>query len=153
MYTTFVINNSLTKEISVATITPATKPEIYSDFQTNFTIHPITKDLTRLVNEEAVKRSIKNILLTNHYERPFRPKFGANIRKYLFENITPITLRSMKSDIQLAIENFEPRANIIDIVVSAASNPNEVDITVTFSTINRLEPVTVSTTLGLERVR
>ena len=69
----------------MAAITPQTNTEeFYSDFQTNFTIHPIKKDLTRLVNEDSVKRSIKNILLTNYYERRFRPRFGANIRKYLF---------------------------------------------------------------------
>lgn len=116
-------------------------------------MHPIKKDLTRLVNEDSVKRSIKNILLTDYYERPFRPRFGANIRKYLFENITPLTLRAIQIDITAAIATYEPRANIIEINVSAPSDSNEVDVSVTFSTINRLQPVTVSATIGLNRVR
>lgn len=109
--------------------------------------------MTRLVNEEAVKRSIKNILLTDYYERRFRPKFGANIRKYLFENITPLTLKAIQSDVTMAIGTYEPRARIIDIKVSAPSDSNEVDITVTFTTINRLEPITVSANISLNRVR
>lgn len=127
--------------------------EIYSDFQTNFTMHPIKKDLTKLVNEDAVKRSIKNIVMTNFYERRFRPRFGANIRKYLFENITPLTLRAIQSDITASIETFEPRANLIDVKVSSANDSNEVDIAITFTTINRLQPVIVTATVGLNRVR
>jgi len=138
----------------VAVTTPKTNTEeFYSDFQTNLTIHPIKKDLTRLLNEDSVKRSIKNILLTDYYERPFRPRFGANIRKYLFENITPITLRAIQSDVTLAINTYEPRAKIIEVKVSAPSDNNEVDISVTFSTINRLQPVTVTASIGLNRVR
>ena len=127
--------------------------EIYSDFQTNFTMHPIKKDLTKLVNEDAVKRSIKNIVMTTFYERRFRPRFGANIRKYLFENITPLTLRAIQSDITASIETFEPRANLIDVKVSSANDSNEVDIAITFTTINRLQPVIVTATVGLNRVR
>lgn len=116
-------------------------------------MHPIKKDLTKLVNEDAVKRSIKNIVMTNFYERRFRPRFGANIRKYLFENITPLTLRAIQSDITASIETFEPRANLIDVKVSSANDSNEVDIAITFTTINRLQPVIVTATVGLNRVR
>ena len=135
-------------------ITPATNTEeIYSDFQTNFTIHPIKKDLTRFINEDSVKRSIKNILLTNYYERPFRPRFGANLRKYLFENITPITLQTIKNDIVTAINNYEPRANIIDIIVSSGFDNNQVDVSITFTTINNLQPVLLNASIALDRVR
>jgi phage baseplate assembly protein W len=137
----------------VATTPRSNIEEIYSDFQTNFTMHPIKKDLTKLVNEDAVKRSIKNIVMTNFYERRFRPRFGANIRKYLFENITPLTLRAIQSDITASIETFEPRANLIDVKVSSANDSNEVDIAITFTTINRLQPVIVTATVGLNRVR
>jgi len=134
--------------------TPLTnKQEIYSDFHTNFSIHPIKKDLTRLSNEDSVKRSIKNILLTNHYERRFRPTFGANIRKYLFENLTPITLEVIKMDIISAIKNFESRAEIIDVIVSGANDNNSVNVTITFSIINSLQVTTLSTTLTMDRVR
>ena len=128
--------------------------EVYSDFNVNFNIHPIKEDLTRLVNEDAVLRSIKNIVQTDHYERPFRPMFGANIKKYLFEQLNPITLQLIKSQIVSALANYEPRANIIDVVVSSSSSDNNsVEITITFSTINNLRPVTTTTTLALDRVR
>jgi phage baseplate assembly protein W len=128
------------------------KEEVYIDFQSNFTIHPIKKDLTRLTNEDAVKRSIRNILQTDYYERRFRPKFGANIRAYLFENMTPITLHAIKSAVITAIENHEPRANIIDVVVSGGDN-NAVDVTLTFSIINSLQIVSLTTSLALGKVR
>jgi phage baseplate assembly protein W len=128
--------------------------EVYSDFNVNFNIHPIKEDLTRLVNEDAVLRSIKNIVQTDHYERPFRPMFGANIKKYLFEQLNPITLQLIKSQIVSALANYEPRANIIDVVVSSSSSDNNsVEITITFSTINNLRPVTTTITLALDRVR
>jgi len=138
----------------VVAITPQTKiEELYSDFQTNLTIHPVKKDLTRLVNEDAVKRSIKNILLTNHYERRFRPRFGANIRKYLFENITPFTLQVIQNDISIAIKNYEPRAKVLDIRVSSASDTNAVDVHILFSVINKPQPILLTTTIALDRVR
>lgn len=128
--------------------------EVYSDFNVNFNVHPVKQDLTRLVNEDAVLRSIKNIVQTDHYERPFRPLFGANIKKYLFEQLTPITLQLIKSQIVSALANYEPRANIIDVVVSSSSSDNNsVEITITFSTINNLRPVTATITLALDRVR
>lgn len=138
----------------MAVTTPKTNTEeIYSDFQTNYTVHPIKKDLTRLVNEDAVKRSIKNIILTNYYERRFRPRFGSNIRKYLFDNITPITLSAIEADVRSALKTYEPRANVINVIVSAGNDDNSVDISITFSTINKLQPITVTATVGLDRVR
>ena len=138
----------------MALITPKTNTEeVYSDFQTNFSVHPIKKDLSRLINEDAVKRSIKNILLTNYFERRFRPRFGANIRKYLFDNITPLTLSAIKSDITSAIETYEPRANLLDVKVSAGSDSNQVEVSVMFTTIHRLQPIMLNATIALDRVR
>jgi phage baseplate assembly protein W len=135
-------------------VTPQTKTsEIYSDFQTNLTVHPIKKDLTRLTNEDAVKRSIKNILLTNHYERPFRPRFGANLRKYLFENIDSIVIKHIENDILTAIENYEPRANVIKITVTSNPDNNAINASIIFSTINSLQTVTLNTIIALDRVR
>jgi len=147
------INSLLFKEIVLA-ITPQTRSnEIYSDFQSNLTVHPIKKDLTRLVDEDAVKRSIKNILLTNHYERPFRPRFGANLRKYLFENIDPVVTKHIENDILTAIENYEPRANIVDITVTSNPDNNAINVSIIFSTINSLQNVTLNTLITLDRVR
>lgn len=139
----------------MALLTPTSnKEEVYSDFLNDITLHPIRKDISRNINEDAVKRSIKNILLTNYYERPFRPKFGANITKYLFEPLTPLTLKLIKNDINSAIVNYEPRATIIDITVSSDNTDNNsISVTVIFSIINSSSPITLTTTLALDRVR
>ena len=135
--------------------TPLTnKREIYADFNTDFTVHPVKKDLTRLTNEDAVKRSIKNILLTNSYERRFRPAFGANIRRHLFENVNPLILEVIKDEIISAITNYEPRAEIVDVTVSSLENDdNAVNVKILFTIINSLQVVTITTTITMDRVR
>lgn len=124
---------------------------IHSDFKTGFSVHPVKGDLLLNTNEDAVKRSIRNILQTNFYERPFQPTFGANLRAMLFENFTPATVVTMKRNVQLAIENFEPRAQVLDVVVSGEPDSNYIAIKVIFSTSSRVEADTVD--VILERVR
>ena len=137
----------------MATKTPATNKEIvYTDFTNNFTKHPVKRDLVRSVNEDAVKKALINIIQTDYYERPMRPLFGANLRKFLFDQITSLTLTAIKSAVETAISNYEPRVDVIDIVVSS-TQPNQVDITVTFALINRLDQITLNTTVALDRVR
>lgn len=128
------------------------KEEVYSDMQTSFAMHPIKRDLSRITNEDAVKRSIRNILLTNYYERPFRPRFGANLTKHLFETITSVTLDIIKDEITAAINTYEPRATLLDVVVSGTDR-NEVDVSIIFSIINKSEPINFNTTIALDRVR
>ena len=125
---------------------------IYSDFKTSFTIHPIKKDLALNTNEMAVRSSIINIIKTNYYERKFRPRSGANITRFLFENLTPIVLEEIKANIATAIANQEPRAEVIDITVSSTVN-NQVDVSITFSLINSLQIINIDMNVGLERVR
>lgn len=124
---------------------------IYSDFKTGFSVHPVKGDLVLDSNENSVKRSIRNILLTNSYERPFNPTFGGNITALLFENYTPATVAIAKENITRAINNFEPRANIIDVVVSGDPDRNSLIIRIVFSTTNRTTPDTLD--VVLERVR
>ena len=125
---------------------------IYSDFKTSFTIHPIKKDLALNTNEMAVRSSIINIIKTNYYERKFRPRSGANITRFLFENLTPIVLDEIKAHIATAIAHQEPRAEVIDITVSSTVN-NQVDVSITFSLINSLQIINIDMNVGLERVR
>ena len=63
----------------------------FKDLDLNFTIHPIRKDINTHKNEYAIINSVKNLVLTNHYERPFQPEIGSNIRRLLFENVDAIT--------------------------------------------------------------
>lgn len=124
---------------------------IYSDIDKDMTINPVTKDITKKANENAVKESMKNLLLIDRGELPFQPQIGSNIRKLLFENLTPTTLVMMKDLIVETLENYEPRANIIDVNVNASTDGHEVYVKVIFSVINNEKPVTLD--VILERVR
>lgn len=123
-------------------------PEKYTDLFTNFDVHPDKKDLLKHINEDAVKRSIRNILQTNKGERLFNPTFGGNLRRLLFENISPVTESLLREQIELSINNFEPRARLIDVIVSGYPDDNAYNVSVIFSTINTTEPITLGVILN-----
>ena len=79
----------------------------YSDLDLNFTIHPVKKDINRYTNETAVVNSIKNLILTNHYERPFQPEIGSNVRRLLFENMDTITATTLEKEIQKQLNGLK----------------------------------------------
>jgi phage baseplate assembly protein W len=124
---------------------------IYSDVFTNLDIHPNKQDLVLHVNEDSVKRSIKNILLTNRGEKLFNPFFGSDVRAILFENFSPQSETLLREYVTNAIQNFEPRANLLNVIISPLIDQNAYGITVIFSTINNIEPVTLE--ILLDRVR
>jgi len=132
-------------------LTPRTEREIYSDFFTNLDKHPIKNTLLRKINVDAVKQSIKNIVLTDRGERLYNPTFGGNIRALLFENKTPQTFISIKEQIKDVLEAHEPRAEIIDIVVADTFDDHTVDVSIIFRVINIQDPITLQ--IILERVR
>ena len=132
--------------------TPQTaKPIVYSDFYSNFDLELVKRDLLSYKNEDSVKRSIRNILLTDRGERFFNPTFGSDIRKMLFENFSPSTEQVVADLIKTAIGNHEPRANVIDVNVSGNPDQNSMYINIVFSVINKAEPVTLE--LILNRIR
>ena len=136
-----------------ATITNNSKRSnrIYKDLNMSFTKNPATKDVARLFDIQAIKRSVKNIILTNKYERPFNPDFGCNLRGFLFENLTEPMVVIIKDRVAMAIEKYEPRVSVEDVIVKNSSDPNGINIQVSFL-INGVEnPITVST--FLQRVR
>jgi phage baseplate assembly protein W len=136
----------------MARVTPITKKqELYSDFFMNLDENPVSLDLARKTNEEAVKQSIKNLLLTDKGERPYQPNLGCNIRQMLFDNITPDILILMREMIRDTLDAYEPRADILGVDVTSTIDDNSVDIAVVFKVINSSEPVTLVT--SLTRVR
>jgi hypothetical protein len=84
--------------------------QIYKDINLNFTRHPITGDISKLSNVEAVKRSVRNLVNTNFYERPFHPEIGSDVRAILFEPVTSLVADVLKRYVEDVINNFEPRA-------------------------------------------
>tara|TARA_B100001939_G_scaffold335633_1_gene337840 strand:+ start:42 stop:446 length:405 start_codon:yes stop_codon:yes gene_type:complete len=123
----------------------------FSDLDLNFTKHPVRDDVNILTAERAVINSVKNLILTNHYERPFQPDLGSNIRRLLFENADAITASLLEREIQQTIENFEPRARVKDIRVIAKFDKNGFEVELTFYIVNVTAPITIN--FFLERIR
>lgn len=123
----------------------------FSDLDLNFTIHPVKKDINRHTNETAVVNSIKNLILTNHYERPFQPDIGSNVRRMLFENMDTITSTVLENEITQTIKNYEPRANVSRINVSPDYENNGFNVYMEFYVVNRTTPITIN--FFLERIR
>lgn len=126
-------------------------PERYLDIDLNFINHPIRGDISAHKDAKAVINSVKNLILTNHYERLFQPEIGSNIRKMLFEPLDDITAIMVEREIREVIKNYEPRADIHALVVKASPDYHSLEVTMTFFMINRTEPITIR--FLLERIR
>jgi len=129
----------------------ARNTRIFSDLDLNFTAHPVTKDITRRYDDNAIKQSVKNLLLTRNFERPFHSEIGSPIRQLLFDNPGPMFNVMLKRAVIDVINNFEPRVNIIDVRVDDYSDRNEVYVTLEFTIVNTERPLTLD--LALERTR
>jgi phage baseplate assembly protein W len=124
---------------------------IFADLDLNFTAHPVSKDITRRYNENAVKTSLKNLLLTSYYERPFHSEIGAPIRQLLFEIPGPMNREMIKRAIEDTIANYEPRVQLFAVEVGYDLDNNSVDILIEFRVLN--SPNTSILELTLERTR
>ena len=127
------------------------RQETYKDLDFTFKQNPNTNDVGIKKNNNAVIQSCLNILRTNHGERPFNWNFGANLRSYLFENMTRITAASMSTSINTALENWEPRIAVLNTNIQAKADENEVYITVTGRVRSTNEIIDVSTTIEILR--
>ena len=114
--------------------TVATK-DIYADLDIFFRKHPITGDIVRKTDTDAIKRSVRNIVMTNKYERPFKPNFGGSIRNKLFELNTDRQLNRMRRNLAKEIEQLEPRVENVDIVIGDEDS-NQLDIMIFYNIKN-----------------
>jgi phage baseplate assembly protein W len=124
---------------------------IFTDLDLNFNAHPIRKDVTKNINEYAIINSIKNLVSTNFYERPFRPEMGSGVRNLLFENVDPLIAAQLERALWETIGNYEPRVNITDIRAQASPDENLYAVTLTFLIVNSPKPITID--FFLERIR
>lgn len=127
------------------------KPNLYNDFHKDLRISPISKDIALLKDEDAVKESIKNLILTDPGERLMQPYIGGGIRSLLFENITPGVLKVIESRCADTIKIYEPRAELIDVTASSFYDDNKVNVNIQFYIKNVDRPITLD--LILERIR
>lgn len=123
----------------------------YSDLDLDFLAHPTTKDVMRKTGIEAVKRSVRNLILTNFYDRPFRPWIGSNAQKLLFENANPLTAGFLRDAIVEVLTNYEPRVLVQNVEVTFDIDNNGYSAKIFFVVLNSNEPVV--TTIFLERIR
>ena len=108
----------------------------YRDLDLFFSRKNGTNDIEKITDVEAVKRSVRNLVLTNFYEKPFHPEIGSGIRDMLFENMTPITAVVLARKVEDVIENFEPRARLIGVRALPNLDRNEYEVTIEFFVVN-----------------
>lgn len=123
----------------------------FADLDFNFFRHPRTDDVTVRSDEEAIKQSIRNLLLTRNFERPFRSQIGSPILNLLFEPVSTLTTAMVKRVIENTIENFEPRVDLLDVTVKFNEEQNNAIIGIIFRIKNTQTPVSVN--IVLERTR
>jgi phage baseplate assembly protein W len=129
------------------TRTEKTGEPYYSDFYNNFNAHPQNKRLVKYVNEESVKRSIRNLIQTDKGERFFQPEVGCNIRSLLFEPMVETTSIRMKDMIEDTISKFEKRARVLSVEIYPFEARQAYDVFIVFEVINNVNPVTLNLTL------
>ena len=121
--------------------------EIYSDFDHSFLPNPFTKQLSRKTNESSVAMALRNLILTNKYERRRNPSYGTNVTGFLFEPFTDIVIDRIEDQIRLAIKNNEPRVRILELNVNSNTDENELRIDLKFSTVSAPNPERLKITL------
>lgn len=124
----------------------------YVDLDLFFGRKSSNSDIQDLTNVKAVKRSIRNLILTNHFEKPFHPEIGSGVRDMLFENMTPVTSHILARKIEDVILNFEPRARLVGVRAEPILDRNTYEVTIEFYVVNQPTEL-VDLSVMLERLR
>jgi len=124
---------------------------IFKDLNLDFQQNSATKDIQKLTDVEAVKRSVRNLISTNHYEKPFHPEIGSNLRGMLFELMSPQMNHVISKQIENLIKNYEPRCNLTQVHTQPMFDRNGYSVQISFMVNNFPEPVIVES--FLERLR
>jgi phage baseplate assembly protein W len=125
--------------------------KVYKDLNLDFQQNSATKDIQKITDVESVKRSVRNLINLNYYEKPFHPEIGSNLRGLLFENITAQISHYMSKQIELLIKNYEPRCRMVEVVNRPDMDRNGYSVSVSFYVVNTPDPIQVET--FLERLR
>ena len=129
---------------------------LYKDFSLFFTLNPVTKDITTITDVQDIKRAVRNLVLTNKWDRPFHPEIASGVRESLFENFTPVTIANIRTRIQNVLTQFEPRVTVTAIVVNDPDNfhmdNNTLNLQIYF-TLNNAPNTEQQVGVMLERVR
>lgn len=123
----------------------------YTDLDLDFIPNPATGDINILSGNAAIKRSIRNLVMTNYYERKFQSSIGSDVTALLFDLATPLTSIYLQNAIASVITNFEPRVQLNEVIVQDDSDNNGYNVTINYTILNRNLPVISS--IFLERIR
>lgn len=123
----------------------------FTDLDLNFFAHPVTKDVTTKIDEQAIKSSVRNLILTSNYEKPFHPEIGSPLKSLLFEPATPLLPILIEKAIHRTIDNFEPRVQLTSVTADLSEDTNSVYVTVEFVIHNTSVPIALD--LILTRTR
>ena len=127
---------------------------IYRDLSLFFTPNPVSGDVTMVTDVQDIKRSVRNLVMTNRFEKPFHPEVASHVRDLLFERFTPITFNLLRNRIETVLENYEPRVSVTDIEIDdsgQAMDNNNLNVRIFFTLRN--DPQIQSVDILLERVR
>ena len=125
--------------------------KIFKDLNLGFEQNTATKDIQKIKDVEAVKRSVRNLINTNHYEKPFHPEIGSNLRAMLFELMTPQMNHVISKQIENLINNYEPRCNLVQVFTQPRLDRNGYSVQISFRVQNHPDEVIVES--FLERLR
>ena len=128
---------------------------IYKDLSLFFTPNPVSGDVTMVTDVQDIKRSVRNLVLTNRFEKPFHPEVASHVRDLLFEPFSPVTINLLRNRIETVLENYEPRVTLTDVEVEDPDfqkmDNNELNVRIFFTLKNDPEIQTVD--VLLERLR
>ena len=123
----------------------------YSDLDLDFKINPITGDINKKKGADAIKRSIRNLIFTNYYERPFKMEIGSGVPRLLFDNVDVITASSIQDAIKILINTYERRVQLLDVSVYADIDNNGFNVQLSYIILNTETPASFN--LFLEKIR
>jgi phage baseplate assembly protein W len=123
----------------------------YSDFLNDLIPHPVVKDIVKYVDEMAVSKAIRNLMLTDRGERLYQPDIGSNLKSMLFEPMSEATSELISTFVRETIKNYEPRAVVIKIIVVPNYERNLYSVSIVYMVINKSEPTILN--ISLERIR
>ena len=127
---------------------------IYRDLNLFFTPNPVSGDVSMVTDVQDIKRSVRNLVMTNKFDRPFHPEIASHVRDLLFERFTPITFNLLRQRIETILENYEPRVRVLEIQIDDSGqmiDNNELNVRIFFALKNK--PQTEFVDVMLERVR
>ena len=123
------------------------RKDIHKDFDLSFSRNPLTNDVSKKTDVNAINQSLHNLFNTSYYERPFRPTIGANLRRLLFEPADNITMLDMRAAIEETIINNEPRVNVRDIKILDLADKNAYVISIEYNIVSSRETKELKITL------